>query len=107
MNQSNDKDFWRRAEKFCRERLSADPAFDISSYYFDNHLGWIELIKSLRTLRGVGLFEAQKEALENPRWRAWVIRQAQSDPRCAKEVRAHMRQFGDASLIRIPARPVD
>ena len=47
--------------------------FDVPSYFAEQRLGWIELIKSLRALRGCGIYEAQKEALQNARWKAWIL----------------------------------
>ena len=92
---------WRHAEDFCRERLKSDPGFDVASYFYDCRLGWLELIKSLRALRDVGMCDAQREALENPRWHAWVLFRIRTEPACAKEARAHIRLHGDASLIKL------
>ncbi|HEV2674680.1 MAG TPA: hypothetical protein VGV37_09070 [Aliidongia sp.] len=94
---------WSSAEAFCREQLRSTPEFDVAGYYYDYRLGWPGLIKSLRSLRGVNIFDAQKEALQNDRWRAWVIRRVNSDPACAKQAKAHIRQWGAAALIALPA----
>jgi len=91
-----------RAEEYCRQRLSADPLFDVPSYFYDQRLGWIELIKSLRALRGYGLYEAQKEALQCHRWKTWVLDRIKHDRVCAKQAQHHVRTYGDAALIELP-----
>jgi hypothetical protein len=103
MRRADTHDQWQSAEAFCRERLRADPAFDVAGCYYDKGIGWLKLIKSLRSLRGSDIFGAQKEALRNERWHAWVTRRIGSDPICAKEARAHIRQWGDAALVRLPS----
>lgn len=94
---------WLSAEEFCREQLHSNPEFDVAAYYYDNRIGWPELIKSLRSLRGRNIFDAQKKALQNDKWRTWVIRRINSDPACAKQTKAHIRQWSTAALIALPS----
>ena len=99
MRRTDNHDRWKVAEEFCRQRLRSDAEFDVASYLFDCRIGWLELIKSLRSLRGVGVFEAQKEALQNERWRAWALLRIKEDPACAKEARSHIHRYADTALI--------
>jgi len=77
--------------------------FDVPSYFDEQRLGWIELIKSLRALRGYGIYEAQKEALQCERWKAWVLARIKHDRACAKQAQHHVHEYGDAALIELPA----
>ena len=99
------RDDWQRAEQYCSERLLADPAFNVAGYYYESRLGWLELIKSLRGFRSCGIYEAQKEALADPRWITWVLRRIRTDRRCAKQALWHVQQCGDAALIPASAIP--
>jgi len=94
---------WLSAEEFCRGQLHSIPEFDVAAHYYDHRIGWPELIKSLRSLRGINIFDAQKEALQNDKWRTWVIRRINNDPACAKQAKAHIRQWGAAALIALPS----
>lgn len=60
---------------------------------------WTSHIKQLRQERDVGLIEAERIALAEPEWRRWVERQINTDIKCRKVARSHMRLHGPASLI--------
>jgi hypothetical protein len=60
---------------------------------------WIMLIKELRATNGYGIAEAERDALSQPAWRRWVERQINSDPKCAKSARFHIRYRGADALI--------
>ena len=61
---------------------------------------WIVLIKQIRLEYGLSLAEAEAKALEGPNWRRWVEVQVNTDPRCRKMALRHIRERGDASLLR-------
>lgn len=60
---------------------------------------WISLIKQIRQDHNVGILEAERIAVAQPEWRRWVERQINSDLKCRKTARSHMRLRGLESLI--------
>lgn len=60
---------------------------------------WILHIKELRAEHGVSIFDAERLALGDPRWRRWVEQQINNDMQCRKMALYHLRQHGSASLI--------
>jgi hypothetical protein len=92
---------WKAAEAHCCERWRADSQFDVPGYFFDNGIGWIELIKTLRLITGASLTEAQTIALRHLGWRRWCEARTRADARCAKDARLYARQAGRPSVIAI------
>jgi hypothetical protein len=60
---------------------------------------WVLHIKELRSRHNVGLLEAERIALFDPRWRRWVEHQINTDQRCRKFARTHMTTNRQAALI--------
>lgn len=61
---------------------------------------WIMHIKALRREHGVGILEAERIALTDANWRRWVERQINSDVRCRRMALSHIRNEGEAALLR-------
>lgn len=62
---------------------------------------WIMQIKVLREERNASILEAERIALTDPGWRRWVERQINSDERCRRMALYHIRQNGEAALIKL------
>ncbi|WP_186419392.1 hypothetical protein [Bosea sp. CS1GBMeth4] len=62
-------------------------------------VGWIELIKEIRSRCEMSLPEAQELALSHEGWRRWVARRLNIDPRCRKQASRHIRDHGAASFF--------
>ena len=60
---------------------------------------WFRLIKSIRAQRGVGILEAEKIAVQEPKWRRWLERRINIDRKCRKLALYDMRLNGAESLI--------
>jgi len=60
---------------------------------------WIAHIKSLRARHGVGIYEAERLALSDARWRRWVAHQVNSDAQCRKLALHHIAEHGTAALL--------
>jgi hypothetical protein len=60
---------------------------------------WILLIKELRAEHGVSILAAERLALADARWRRWVDRKINTDPRCRRMALHHMRHNGADALI--------
>ncbi|RUX24252.1 hypothetical protein EOA23_22505 [Mesorhizobium sp. M2A.F.Ca.ET.042.01.1.1] len=60
---------------------------------------WILHIKELRFRQGASILEAERIALSDPHWRRWVERQINTDERCHKFARSHMKANREAALI--------
>ena len=66
----------------------------------EERVRWIKHIKSLRMERRVSILEAERLALADPTWRRWIERQISTDMRCRRMALSHIRNNGDAALIR-------
>lgn len=62
-------------------------------------VGWIVLIKEIRSRYGLSLSEAQELALSHEAWRRWVAKRLNVDPRCKKQASRHIRDHGSASFF--------
>lgn len=107
-NRSNDHQTMSAQAAPCRmqENVTAltavrrtNPHFDVADQLFKQKVSWPELIKTLRQVYGVHLFEAQKLALAHEGWRRWCEAQINAHAECRKEALRHMRHQGDVSLV--------
>lgn len=60
---------------------------------------WTRNIKQLRLEHDIGLFEAERIVLADPRWRRWVERRINTDAQCRRMALAHIRGHGADALI--------
>jgi hypothetical protein len=68
---------------------------------FAQRIDWIELIKTIRQVRNIGLSDAERIALSHERWRRWCERRINTEQKCRKLALAHMRYEGvDALIVR-------
>ena len=81
------------------ERQRVDAAFDYVGYLYDENVGWDVLVKTIRSVAIADIYEAERIALRDPRWRDWTTRRIALDPRCAKRARFHIKLHKDRSLI--------
>ena len=96
---ASDLSKWEDAEAHCRQRLDADPSFDVPAYFFAQRLGWLQLIKTLRRLNGYSIAEAQSAAVRHRGWRRWCVMRMNDDSRCGKQAGAHVRMYGAKSMV--------
>jgi hypothetical protein len=75
------------------------PVKEAVDLLFHKHIDWFELMKIIRLVYDIGIFEAEKIALAHEGWRRWCDKQIISDPRCRKLAWGHMRHNGPNSLI--------
>jgi hypothetical protein len=61
------------------------------------HVGWIEMIKTIRHVYQVSLVEAETLALAHEGWRRWCDRQLFTDPKCRTSALQEMRRNGPRS----------
>jgi hypothetical protein len=66
---------------------------------FRQGVGWIELIKTVRQIHHVSIFEAERRVLAHPGWRRWCNLRISIEPQCRKLAWSHMRYNGPDSLI--------
>jgi hypothetical protein len=85
----DDLEKWAADYRAMRETLAPD----------DRHR-WILFIKELRATYGYSIEAAEQDALSQPVWRRWVERQINTDPRCEKMARYHIRHRAERALIR-------
>ncbi|CAN7396843.1 hypothetical protein LJR090_003120 [Bosea sp. LjRoot90] len=62
-------------------------------------VGWIELIKEIRSRYGSSLAGAQELALSHEGWRRWVAKRLNVDLQCKKQAWRHIRDHGSASFF--------
>lgn len=60
---------------------------------------WIILIKELRIKHRIGLLDAERMALADPKWRRWVNHQINTNMQCQRMALRHMRANGEYALI--------
>ena len=76
-----------------------NPDLDVADQLFKQKVSWPELMKTLRQVYGVDLFEAQKLALSHDGWRRWCDAQINAHAECRNEALYHMQHQGSASLV--------
>lgn len=61
---------------------------------------WILLIKDIRAKHNIGILDAERVALTDPKWRRWVNHRINTDSRCQRIALHHMRANGENALIK-------
>jgi hypothetical protein len=60
---------------------------------------WVYLLKELRVTHNCSIYDAERIALADPVWKRWVERQINTDQRCQRMARYHLRRHGEAALV--------
>lgn len=60
---------------------------------------WILLIKEIRAKHNIGILDAERIALTDPKWRRWVNHQINTNMQCQRMALHHMRANGESALI--------
>jgi hypothetical protein len=79
--------------------LAKDSSFDFISYFFDQDLEWVQLIKTVRAFTGDGLQDAIMRALKNDRWRSWCAQRVTQDKQCMRQARHFASKHLDQDLL--------
>jgi hypothetical protein len=66
---------------------------------FVQRMDWFELIKTLRMIYEVSILDVEKMALSHEAWRRWCNNRINTDPRCRKMARHHMKHNGANALV--------
>lgn len=102
---------WDAATVFYRERVAADPAFDVVDDMFASRPewnriverpdSWPELVKTVRAVFGISIGDAHRLILSHAGFRRLVQKTIDANPDCANYVRAGIRRgtMGDVAEL--------
>ena len=83
---------------FIAQKSLADDT--IVAEHFAGDGNWFELIKALRATYDITIYDAEKMVLSHAGWRRWCNKRIKSNPQCRVYAWKHLRQHGEASLIK-------
>ena len=66
-------------------RIERNEVVDVPAEFFVAGGGWPQMIKALRTIYGMSIFQAQDLALRHPGWLRWVKQRCVTDRSCMKQ----------------------